>query len=96
MPIAHASPGCMDWLHVLDSGWGLLWRIIRGIWILDYFGFWQTYLLAIRRLLRLNLHFISDALRVDSGVFRRCFLVKFSLWLIALYHLLMRHAISSV
>ena len=58
--------------HVLDSGWGLLWRIIRGIWILDYFGFWQTYLLAIRRL-RLNLHSISDALRVDSGVFQTVF-----------------------
>lgn len=40
MLVARASPRCMDWLHFLDtSGLGLLWRIIRGLWILNFLLF---------------------------------------------------------
>lgn len=57
MSVARASPRCMDWLHFLDtSGLGLLWRIIRGIWLwifFFFFFFWilQTHLLGIIRFL---------------------------------------------
>lgn len=97
MSVARASPRCMDWLHFLDtSGLGLLWRIIRGLWILD-FGFWiffsflfffwilQTHLLAIRRVLCSTLHTLIRMLCELILVFSDgvSLVLKIPLWLIA-------------
>lgn len=88
MSVARASPRCMDWLHLLDTlGLGLLRRIIRGLWILDFLlFFWilQTHL-AIRRVLCSTLHSLIRMLCQLILVFSDgvSLVLKFSLWLIA-------------
>jgi hypothetical protein len=96
MPVAHASPGCMDWFPCSRLGVGI--TMAHYTWDLDFGLFWI--LADVPSCYQKVAFELAFHLRCLAGRFW-CFsdgvyLVKFSLWLIALYHLLMRYAISSV